>query len=108
MDRPSFQFEQFGMIGMGSPMRQYEDSFRENGVDLYVHQAPFGQIDDDLHEDVYTDLNDLNFLARFQDGIKTSSTFRTIQIARGNYGAAGTHEDVARKMIEVNLMDVLS
>jgi hypothetical protein len=43
MDRPSFMFEgKFGMVGHASPLRSYEQSFRDNGVPLYVHDAPGG------------------------------------------------------------------
>ena len=44
MDRPSFQFGQgmasFGLIGANSPLRQYEQSFRDEGVPFYVHDLP--------------------------------------------------------------------
>lgn len=108
MDRPSFQFKQFGMIGMGSPMRQFEDSFRENGVGLYVHDAPYGPVIGDLYQEVCEDINDLEFLKRYQAGLRKSSVFRDLQVAKGNYGAVGTHEDVARMMIEVDLPHALS
>src|SRR5713226_1363094 len=47
MDRPSFMFGggregSVGMVGAASPIRPYEQSFRDNGVPLYVHEAPGG------------------------------------------------------------------
>jgi hypothetical protein len=49
MDRPSimFQFQngggQFGTVGAASPLRQYEASFREDGVPLFVTRLQWGQ-----------------------------------------------------------------
>jgi hypothetical protein len=47
MDRPSFTFGggHYGLIGAPSPLRQFEDSFRENGVPLFVHPSPGGPVE---------------------------------------------------------------
>jgi hypothetical protein len=107
MDRPSMMFGmgpgQFGTIGAESPLRQYEDSFREEGVPLFVHPAPMGPVSGEWYERVKADANDPEFLRRFQDGLRTSATFREFQIARGNYGAVGDHDRVAEKVIGVDL-----
>jgi hypothetical protein len=41
MDRPSFSFGrgQGGLVGAPSPLRQFEASFREEGIPLYVDQC---------------------------------------------------------------------
>jgi hypothetical protein len=89
MDRPSFSFGrgQGGLIGARSPLRQFEASFREGGVPLYVDPAPGGPVADELYERIKADVNDPEFLRRFQNGLKTSPVFRGLQIATGTYGA---------------------
>lgn len=109
MDRPSFMFPgQYGTIGAPSPLRQFEASFRDEGVPLFVHGAPGGPIEGDFEELIATDVNDLRFLTRFQRGIKDSEAFRDMQIAHGDYGQAGTHENVAKKVTSVDLASSLS
>ncbi len=49
MDRPAFTFQtgpkaSWGMIGSQSYLRPYEQSFREEGVPFYVHDAPGGPV----------------------------------------------------------------
>jgi hypothetical protein len=102
MDRPSMMFGQFGTVGAPSPLRQYEASFRTEGVPLYVHSAPMGPVYGAWYEQIKADVNDSEFLRRFQNGLRTSSTFRGLQIAPGNYGAAGDQESVAKQMIDVD------
>jgi hypothetical protein len=107
MDRGSFFFGggqgQVGTIGAASPLRAYEHSFREHGVPLYVHDAKSGPLQQNAMDQVASDINDPGFLSRFQEGLKTSEVFRDLQIAPGNYGESGTHEDLARQLIEVEL-----
>src|SRR5215831_17302973 len=54
MDRPSMMFGagrgQFGTIGAQSPLRQYEASFRDEGVPFYVHEAPIGPVQGEWYE----------------------------------------------------------
>ena len=103
MDRPSFTFGNFGTIGMASPLWQFEASFTSEGVRLFVHGAPGGPVARDLYETVSGDANDPLFLSRFQEGLRSSQTFRDLQIAHGDYGASGTHEDVGQKVTSVDL-----
>src|ERR1700722_14736051 len=107
MDRPSMMFDtgpgQFGTVGAASPLRQFEASFRDEGVPLYVHNAPMGIVGGDWYESIKADVNDKQFLTRFQAGLSTSPVFRRLQIAEGNYGAAGNHKDVAQKLIDVEI-----
>ena len=108
MDRPSMMFGagagQVGTIGAASPMRQYEASFRDEGVPLYVHSAPMGPVQGDWYEEIKADIDDPEFLRRFQSGLKTSPTFRNLQIARGSYGEFGDQDSVAEKMMSVDLL----
>ena len=110
MDRPSFSFGsgQGGLIGAPSPLRQFEALFRGEGVPLYVHPAPGGPVADELYEQIKADVNDLEFLKRFQNGLKTSPIFRGLQIPPGNYGAAGDHDSVAQKLITVDVVTALT
>ena len=112
MDRPSFQFGEgmgsFGLIGSNSPLRQVEQSFRDEGVPFYVHSAPSGHLPPDWYAEVAADVNDYEFLRRFQKGLGTSETFKRIQIARGNYGAVGNHDDVARSAVGIDLSTVFT
>ena len=83
MDRPSFMFGggrdgSVGMVGAASPIRPYEQSFSDNGVPLYVQLAPGGPAPDELLEKVEADLSDLNFMTRFQEGLRTSQHFRDL------------------------------
>lgn len=107
MDRPSIMFGagagQFGTIGAASPLRQYEASFKKEGVPFFVHPAPMGPVHGDWYEQIKADVNDPEFLSRFQNGLKTSPTFRSLQIAPGNYGEFGDQDDVARRMMAVDL-----
>lgn len=103
IDRPSFMFNNFGTIGAASPLRAYEKSFRDNGVELYVHSVPDGPVHGEFLGDITEDVNDLEFLRRFQEGLRKSELFRTMQIAPGNYGDVGDHTAVGAKLIAVDL-----
>jgi hypothetical protein len=115
-DRPSFMFTmpgkegdyrsprpQFGTIGAQSPLRQYEQSFRENGVELYVHSPIDRPVEGKFLDYVRADINDLEFLYRFQDGLRKSERFRSIHITPGNYGEVGDHSAVLTKYLEIDL-----
>ena len=103
MDRPSFMYGSFGTIGCESPLRPYEKSFRDEGMPLYVHSPEDGPVCGSLLDQVRSDVSDLEFLECFQRGVNTSEKFRDLQIAHGNYGQSGTHEDVAKSLGEVNV-----
>jgi hypothetical protein len=103
IDRPSFMFGNFGTIGTASPMRQVEQSFRNEGVPLYVHQPQGGPVVGEFLEQVKSDINDIEFLRRFQRGLDDSLVFRDQQIAHGNYGEVGNHEAVFRQLLTVNV-----
>jgi hypothetical protein len=72
-----------------------------------VHPAPGGPAPDELYEQIKADVNDLEFLKRFQNGLKTSSAFRGLQIPTGNYGSAGDQESVAQKLMAVDFVTAL-
>jgi hypothetical protein len=97
----------FGSIGAPSPLRQVEVWLREEGVPLYVHAAPARPIPDEPYERVKADVNDLEFLRRFQSGLKTSPAFRSLHIPPGNYGAAGDQKSLAQKLITLDLVAAL-
>jgi hypothetical protein len=108
MDRPSFSFgggkkSNFGMIGADSPLRRFEKSFRDEGMPLYVHGAPGGRISEEDYAEVAADLNDMEYLRRFQKGLETSPAFRRIQIPVANYGEVGNQDDVTRAALDVDL-----
>ena len=96
MDRPAFTFGggAYGLIGAPSPLRQFEQSFRDNGVPLFVHESPAGPVEGELLQQITADIDDLEFLRRFQSGLKNSKTFRELHIAPGNYGQWGNEENV--------------
>ena len=97
IDRPSFMFGHFGSIGTPSPLRSVEQSFRDNGVPLYVHEPQDGSVQGEFLQRVTSDINDIQFLKAFQAGLAKSLIFRGHQIAPGNYGAVGNENDVARE-----------
>jgi hypothetical protein len=103
IDRPSFMFGNFGTIGTASPLRQVEQSFRDEGVPLYVHQPQGGPVVGEFLEQVKSDINDIEFLRCFQKGLDESLVFRDQQIAHGNYGEVGSHEAVFRQLLTVNV-----
>jgi hypothetical protein len=104
MDRPSFTFGgKFGMVGMASPLRQYEKSFRKEGVPLYVHQAPGGIVGGELLNAVEADLSDPNFMTRFHEGLRGSPHFRNLHIPPGDYGKGETHETIFHKVAAIDL-----
>src|SRR5690242_7277015 len=58
IDRPSFTFpNNFGTIGASSSLRQYEHSFRDAGVPLYVHDVQGGRLPNNFLEQVFADIN---------------------------------------------------
>jgi hypothetical protein len=107
MDRPSMAFGggrgQVVTVGAASPLRPYEASFREQGVPLYVHSTPMGPVEGEWYEQIRADVNDVEFLRRFQNGLKVSPSFRALQIPKGIYGAFGDQDSVAQLMIAVDL-----
>lgn len=103
MDRPSLTMNNFGTIGVVSPLRQYEELFREAGVPLFVHGVQGGRISGDLLEHVNSDINDMLFLDKFKEGLQTSPAFRNLHIPFGDYGEAGNAEDVFHKIAQVDL-----
>ena len=107
MDRPSMAFGmgpgQYITIGAASPLRGYEASLREQGVPLFVHPAPKGPVSPNLYEQIKQDVNDPEFLRRFQSGLSTSPTFRKLQIAPGDYGEFGDQDSVANRLLSVDL-----
>ena len=108
IDQPSISFRgQGGLTGAISPYRQSAASFRESGVPFYVHPAPEGSVVDDLHEQIKVDVNDLEFLKRFQKGLETSSAFRGSHILTASYGAAWDQDSVAQKLATVDLVSAL-
>ena len=110
MDRPSFSFgrgQHGGLIGAPSPFRDFETFFKNERIPIYVHHAPGGPVPDEFYEQIKADVNDLEFLKRFQSGLKTSPVFRSLQIPAGNYGAAGNQDSVVQKLIAVDLVTAL-
>src|SRR5262249_46988436 len=106
MDRPSFSFNsgRFGSVGMQSPLRPWEQKFREDGVPFYVHETPGGPVEKDgLLPEITADINDPEFLRRYQKGLEKSSTFRNLQIVPGNYGDGKNNLDVASALASLDL-----
>jgi hypothetical protein len=89
MDRPALTFggrdSAFGTMGADSPLRQFEESFRKEGVPLFVQPAPTGPVSGEWYEQITEDVNDFEFLRRFQSGLRTSPTFRDLELARSEY-----------------------
>lgn len=109
MDRPSLTFDGRQLtIGMASPIRQYEQSFRDQGVPIYVHNPPSGLVSDELREVVEADLSDATFAGSFQEGLRTSQHFRDLNIQPGNYSAVETHETVFQRLAAIDLRDSTS
>jgi hypothetical protein len=106
MDRPSFMFNgRYGMVGCASPLRQYEQSFRDEGVPLYVHEAPGGPVYGDLLGAVEADLADATFMTQFQEGLRSSQLFRRLHIQPGDYGQGRTHDTIFQMMSAVDLLN---
>jgi hypothetical protein len=111
MDRPAFTFYLnedvqaggFGLLGAKSPLRSYETSFRENGVPLYVHDAPGGPIRGELLESVRADVTDMDFLLRFQEGLRQSDRFLELHVPNANYAGGETQRSIAQKLSIINL-----
>jgi len=93
----------FGSVGAASPLRQYERAFRDGGVPLYVHEAIDGPVWGELLARVEADLGDLNFMTRFQEGLRVSPHFRNLHIQPGNYGQGETHETLFQKLAAIDL-----
>lgn len=106
MDRPSFAFHkggQFGTIGADSPIRRFEQAFRDDGVPVYVHRPYSGPVESEWYDKIKADLNDPAFLKEFVNGLEVSETFRNMVIAKGNYHPYGDESSVLRSMASVDL-----
>ena len=100
MDRPSFTFDGgMGAIGMKSPLREFEQLFRRDNVPIHIHEPLNGRLNGDLLEKISADINDLRFLSIFQEGLRTSETFRLQHIQPGNYADIDTQEVRTEKQI---------
>jgi hypothetical protein len=113
MDRPSYSFEGgIGTIGMDSPLRGWEEKFRSDGVPLFVHKPVSGRVGGSFQDDVAADINDLEFLKRFQNGLMRSAAFRDLQIQHGEYGdplssgVTRTHGEVAAYLGGVDVASI--
>jgi hypothetical protein len=94
MDRPSFMFEGgLGTIGAQSRLRAFEEMFRRDGVPLFVHKAPGGPVQGDFLGMVTADVNDLNFLRKFQAGLRSSPTFSQHVVKEGRYADIDTKKE---------------
>lgn len=106
MDRPSLTFDgQHVSIGAASPMRQIEQSFRNDGIPFYVHEPPSGPVTGELRAVAEADISDTNFMIRFQDGLRTSHYFRDLHIQPGSYGRGETHETIFQRLIAIDIPD---
>lgn len=109
MDRPSLTFDgQHLTVGMDSPLRQHEQSFRDDGVPLFVHEPPSGPVFLDIRDAVEADLADRSFVLSFQDGLRCSQHFRDLHIQPGNYGVSGTHETIFERVAAIDFPDSVS
>ena len=74
-----------------------------------MHTAPNGVIDErgEFYDWISADVNDLQFLRGFQRGLETSNTFRQLNIAHGEYGENANQDEVAQKLITVDLDSAL-
>jgi hypothetical protein len=70
IDRPSFTVGKFGTIATASPLRAFEKSFRDEGVQVYVHSPRDGPVQGEFLEQVSSDVNDVEFLRRSRRGLK--------------------------------------
>jgi hypothetical protein len=61
------------------------------------------QVTGELYGQVQADVNDPEFLRKFQAGLKNSKSFRYLQLPPGNYGEFGDQDGLAQKLIEVDL-----
>ncbi|MBV8060277.1 MAG: hypothetical protein JO253_01965, partial [Alphaproteobacteria bacterium] len=111
MDRPSMMLRtkngQVGTIGAASPLRQFEASFRAEGIPFYVHNAGGGSLEGERYDQIKADIDQPDFLSRYQNGLKTSKAFCNLQIPQGNYGPAGNQDDVAKALSSVDYQAIL-
>ena len=77
MDRPGLSFfGSGGEIGMPSPVRAYLPAFKDAGVPVFVHNALRNPLDAvALEPKIAADINDLEFIKRFQLGLKNDPKF---------------------------------
>jgi hypothetical protein len=72
-------------------------------VPVYVHEPPSGPVVGELREVAEADLSDLNFMTRFEEGLRTSPHLRDLHIQPGNYGNNETHETIVQKLAAIDL-----
>ena len=78
MDRPGLSFfGSGGAMGMRSPIRRFLPNFNDAGIPVFVHNAPReARLLEPL---IAADISDLEFIKKFQLGLKitfSQSTFR--------------------------------
>lgn len=97
MDRPRYVFE-WGCSSEAaerSPLRNLAGDFQAAGVPLYVHWTLTGHVNGVFRDEVETDVNDLQFLHRFQTGLRESAAFRRLQETPDDDGDPWlTHRDM--------------
>jgi len=103
VDRPSFTFGKFGMIATASPLRPYEKALQDAGIQFHIHAPQDGPVRGEFLDQITSDVNDVEFLSRFQKGLTDSQVFCAQQIVKGNYGQVGDQDDVARALACLNL-----
>jgi hypothetical protein len=67
-----------------------------------------GPVDKEWYKQIEADVNDPEFLKRFQNGLKSSPTFRGLQVARGNYAQYGDEVAVAQRSMAVDLSMIVN
>ena len=106
MDRPTFSFAGMcGQDGAPSPLRSADAQFREQGFMVYVHSAPRQVNTEELYRQIQADVDDPEFIRKFQVGLKTSRRFREKHISSLGYGEWG--DALVRRISELNLSEEL-
>jgi hypothetical protein len=101
MDRPSVTIGGWTMIGIGSPLRQFEGVMQDTQPSLKIYVPPVGPISP-LHEEyVRQDLANPAFRETFLRGLRTSDefAFKFLQL-KADYGPpAGTGENIRQTLL---------
>jgi hypothetical protein len=101
MDRPSVTVGGWTMIGINSPLRQFEPAMQDTQPSLKVYTPPVGPISP-LHEEyARRDLANPAFRGAFLRGLQTSDdfAFKFLQL-KADYGPpAGTGENIRQALL---------
>jgi hypothetical protein len=77
-DRPGYMFDNWGLIGSPSRIRQYAYSFAKDGVPVLIHKPLNKWLGNNLNDTIAMEIEDPRFSKIFFEGFKNEPSFRNL------------------------------